>query len=151
MNPTLHIEATLHTGPVPMDPVLPWPADCGAEAIFVGRTRAETHPQFGALLRLEYEIYGPMAMKLMQTIADDAGRKFGCRAIRIVHAQGPVAPGQASVVIQVATPHRSEAFAACRYLIDRVKHELPIWKREIWERGETFVEGCCVSHPHEHK
>jgi len=129
-----------------MEPLRDWPGDCGAEAIFVGRTRVETHPQFGPLVRLEYEVYGPMALKLMQGMAEEAGQRFGSRAIRVVHAQGPVAPGQASVLIQVATPHRGEVFSACRYLIDRVKHELPIWKREIWEGGQTFVEGCCPSH-----
>ena len=77
--------------------------------------------------------------------ARDAAAKWDCYAIRMIHAHGPVLPGQASIVIQVATPHRSEAFLACKHLIDRVKHELPVWKRELWERGVTFVEGCCVS------
>jgi len=121
-----------------------WPADCGAESVFVGRTRRETHPEFGPLVRLEYEVYAPMAEKLLETMAREAAERWGCRAIRLTHAQGAVAPGKASVVVQVAAPHRSEAFAACRHLIDLIKHELPIWKREIWERGTTFVEGCCV-------
>lgn len=129
----------------PVDAVaLEWPGECGAESVFLGRTRRETHAEFGPLVRLEYEVYEPMAIKLMNEMAVEAGQRWGCRAVRIEHARGVVNPGQASVVIQVATPHRGEAFAACRYLIDRIKHELPIWKREIWERGETFVEGCCA-------
>lgn len=133
----------LTDGPVDTAP-LDWPPDCGGEASFLGRTRVETHPEFGNLVRLEYEVFGPMARKLMQQMAEEAARRFQCRCIRMVHACGSVLPGQASVVIQVAAPHRGEAFSACRHLIDTLKHELPIWKREIWERGETFVEGCCA-------
>lgn len=98
------------------------------------------------MVRLEYEVYGPMAKKVLGKMAEEAAEKFGCRAVRIVHAQGAVKPGEASVVIQVATPHRGDAFAACNYLIDRVKHDLPVWKREVWRGGETFVEGCCAGH-----
>ncbi|MCE9590614.1 MAG: molybdenum cofactor biosynthesis protein MoaE [Planctomycetes bacterium] len=121
-----------------------WPADCGAESVFLGRTRRETHPELGALIRLEYEVYAPMAESLLREMAGAAAQRWGCRAVRITHASGVVNPGEASIVIQVATPHRGEAFEACRYLIDRVKHELPVWKREIWERGTTFVKGCCA-------
>ncbi|MCX5658965.1 MAG: molybdenum cofactor biosynthesis protein MoaE [Planctomycetota bacterium] len=143
------IDVALCQGPAAIA-ALDWPGGCGAENVFVGRTRRERHAEFGELIRLEYECYGPMALKLLDAMARDAATRFGCRAVRIVHAQGRVEPGQASVVIQVATPHRGEAFAACRHLIDRIKHELPIWKREVWERGETFVEGCCA-HSHDEK
>jgi len=137
------IDTGLHDGPVAVA-VMDWPADCGAEAVFLGRTRVETHSQHGGLMRLEYEVYAPMANKLLHEMAAAASAKFGCKAIRLVHAHGVLPPGEASIVIQVATPHRAAAFDACRYLIERVKHELPVWKREIWEHGETFVEGCCV-------
>ncbi len=123
---------------------LDWPGACGGECVFLGRTRSEDHPDFGPLVRLEYEVYGPMAKKVLGQMAGDAAKKFGCLAVRMVHAQGAVQPGEASVVIQVATPHRGEAFEACRYLIDRLKHDLPVWKREVWRDGETFVDGCCA-------
>jgi len=122
-----------------------WPEACGGECVFLGRTRSETHPKLGPLIRLEYEVYAPMATKVLNQMATDAVERYGCQALRIVHAQGSVAPGEASVVIQVATPHRGEAFEACRYLIDRIKHKLPVWKKELWRDGETFVEGCCVN------
>lgn len=138
------IEVGMNTGPV-SEITLDWPSACGAEVVFWGRTRAETHPEFGELIRLEYEAYAPMVEKLLGEMARDAAAKWDCYAVRMIHAHGAVLPGQASIVIQVATPHRSEAFLAGKYLIDRVKHELPIWKREIWMRGVTFVEGCCVS------
>ncbi len=138
------IDVGIHLGAVPVV-ALPWPDDCGGECVFIGRTRGETHAQFGRLLRLEYEMYEPMAVKVMHAMALDAAERLGCRAVRIVHAKGPVALGEASVVIQVATAHRGESFVACKHLIDRIKHELPVWKREIWERGSTFVEGS-VAH-----
>ena len=137
------IQTALHDGPVGCA-MLDWPADCGAEAIFLGRTRSQTHPQFGPLVRLEYEVYEPMAQQQLLAMAHDAATRWPCGAIRIVHARGRIEPGRASVVIQVATPHRAEAFEACRFLIERIKHELTIWKREIWQHGETFVEGCCA-------
>ncbi len=141
----VRIHAAVQDGPVSFSE-MDWPSECGGECVFLGRTRADTHPEHGKLLRLEYEVYAPMAEKVLNRMAHDAAVKFHCRAIRIVHAQGAVEPGQASVVIQVATPHRAESFQACRYLIDRLKQELPVWKREVWQDGETFVEGCCVKH-----
>jgi molybdopterin synthase catalytic subunit len=139
------VQTGLVDGPV-QAVAMPWPDGCGGEAVFLGRTRRETHPTLGPLHRLSYEVYPEMVLKLMDAMARDAAGKFGCRAVRLVHARGEVPIGAASVVIQVATPHRGEAFAACRYLIDRLKHELPIWKRELWERGETYVHGCCAHH-----
>jgi molybdopterin synthase catalytic subunit len=138
------LEVAIHDGPVAVVD-LAWPADCGAEALFVGRTRGETNDRLGDLVRLEYEVYEPMASNLLKAMALAAAQRFDGRAVRIVHARGPVAPGQASVVIQVACSHRAEAFAACRHLIERIKHELPVWKRQIWERGQTFVDGCCAA------
>lgn len=117
---------------------------CGAECDFVGYTRAETHETHGRLLRLEYEAYEPMAAQLLQVMAEEAAARFDCHAVRLVHAVGPVPIGQASIVIQVICGHRGASFAACRYLIERVKAELPVWKREIWERGETFAPGFNV-------
>jgi molybdopterin synthase catalytic subunit len=123
---------------------LDWPGACGGECVFLGRTRGDRHAEYGPLKRLEYEVYEPMAQKVLERMAREATEKFGCLAVRIVHAKGAVGPGEASVVIQVATPHRGESFDACRFLIDALKRELPVWKREVWRDGETFVEGCCV-------
>jgi len=120
---------------------LPTQPGCGGECVFLGRTRSETHPTLGKLQRLDYEAYEPMAKRQLDQLARSLAAKHGCHAIRIVHALGPVAVGQPSVVIQTLTPHRPAAFAACREAIDQLKLEIPIWKREVWERGETFVEG----------
>jgi molybdopterin synthase catalytic subunit len=137
------IDTGVVAGPVELTP-WDWSAltDCGAEAAFIGRTREETHVQFGRLLRLEYQVYAPMAQKLLRQMTEEAARRWGCRAVRVVHACGLIGVGQASIVIQTAAPHRGAALAACAGLIERVKHELPVWKREVWERGQTFVAGC---------
>ena len=107
----------------------------GAVATFEGLTRSETHPEHGRLLRLEYEAYGGMATKQLRRLADDAGEKWGVTRLAIVHRTGPVGLGEASVMIAVACPHRAEAFEACRWLIDSLKKDVTIWKREIWESG----------------
>lgn len=125
-------------------PLLP---GVGGECVFLGRTRGETHRDHGPLVRLDYEAYAPMVEKRLDQLARDIAQAHGCVAVRLVHATGPVAVGEASVVIQTLTAHRAEAFAACRAAIDRLKAELPIWKREIWEDGQTFVEGAAVTSP----
>lgn len=148
MHPQIHVE--ICNGPAPITP-MNWPGDCGAECIFVGRTRDETHDEFGPLMKLSYEVYEPMACKLMEKMCADIAQQYDAHAITMIHSKGEVPPSSASVVIQVATPHRSESFVATKALIDRLKHELPIWKREIWEHGETYVEGCCAHHPDDRK
>jgi len=140
---SIRIDTQVQEGPV-RAVELDWPRPCGAEVNFLGRTREQTHATFGPLQRLEYEVYQPMAERLLARMAEEEADRVGALAVRLVHARGAVAPGEASVVVQVATPHRSEAFDACRRLIDRIKHELPVWKHEVWARGRTFVEGCCA-------
>ena len=137
------IQTGLQDGPVAAVD-LPIQPGCGGECVFLGRTRTETHPEFGGLLKLSYEAYAPMAARQLDRLARQIAEAHGCHAVRLVHATGRVPVGHASVVIQTLTPHRAAAFAACREAIDRLKREVPIWKREVWERGETFVEGQAV-------
>ncbi len=140
MNHAPHLHTALHPGPVTQDD-LPATPGCGAQCVFLGHTRAETHPEHGKLLRLDYEAYAPMAQKLLHDLAAEIAAEFGLAAVRLVHATGPVAVGQASVVVQVAAPHRGAAFEACRAGIDRLKENVPVWKHEVWERGTTFAPG----------
>lgn len=140
MPPIIDIQIVNH--PVTAGAIEPFPPDCGAECLFLGRTRAETHPTHGRLERLSYEAYEPMAKTVLKQLADDAVRDYKCAAVRIHHAVGDVPLGEASVLIQVAAGHRAEAFAACRLLIDRLKKEAPIWKREAWSDGTTWSKGA---------
>ena len=95
----------------------------------------------GLLERLSYEAYDPMELGILPEIAEQAGDRLRCTRVRIHHALGEVPPGRASVLVQVNCPHRGEAFDACRFLIDRLKAEAPIWKREVWADGTTWAPG----------
>ena len=127
--------------PVSALPFDPFPQPAGAECVFLGRTREETHPEHGALRRLGYEAYRPMATRVLRDLAVEAGGRFDCLATRIHHAIGEVTPGGASVLVQVVCAHRGAAFEACRFLIDRLKESAPIWKQEQWADGTTWSEG----------
>jgi molybdopterin synthase catalytic subunit len=134
------IQVDLVPGSVDYAPLDPFPSDSGAECVFLGRTRAESHPAHGRLIRLSYEAYDAMARSMLQELARSAIERWGCTAIRLLHSVGDVPPGAASVLIQVATAHRSNAFEACRFLIDQLKASAPIWKREVWADGTTWSE-----------
>ena len=139
--PTPIIDVELRHEPVAASTFDPFPQPAGGECVFLGRTREEEHPEHGRLERLRYEAYGPMAERVLRDLAARAAREHDCLAVRIHHALGVVPPGEASVLVQVVCPHRAEAFAACRFLIDRLKREAPIWKREEWQDGSTWSRG----------
>ena len=117
----------------------------GGTCRFVGHTRAEHHPTYGRLLSLDYESHETLARRLLRHSAEEAARTAELCRIVILHALGSVAPGRPSVLVSVTAPHRGEAFTACRNLIDRLKQDAPIWKREIWEHGATWSEGSPVT------
>jgi molybdopterin synthase catalytic subunit len=123
------------------------PADRGGICVFEGCTRSEQHAEHGALLRLDYQAYDTMALKQMQQLAAEARRQWPIGALAIVHRVGQVAIGEASIIIGVASSHRAEAFTACRWLIDALKQEVPIWKKEVWQsRAETWSEAEGSNH-----
>jgi molybdopterin synthase catalytic subunit len=90
---------------------------------------------------LEYDAYPEMAEGQMREIAAEVARRWPESRLAMVHRIGPMAIGEASVVIVAACPHRAEAFEACRYAIDTLKASVPIWKKEYYEDGEAWVEG----------
>ena len=136
------IDVRIVDHPVAMIALDGFPADAGGECVFLGRTRLEVHPQLGRLAKLSYETYREMAEGVLRDLAIQATDRFGCLAVRVHHATGDVPVGQASVLVQVACGHRDKAFEACRFLIDRLKTDAPIWKREVWERGETWSQAA---------
>ena len=111
----------------------------GAVCVFVGVVR--DHNQGMAVRHLEYEAYQEMALPLMQEIAQEARRRFGVSQVRIEHRLGRLQIGEASVAVAVASPHRAEAFEACRFAIDTLKATVPIWKKEFYADGEVWIEG----------
>ena len=135
------IDVQLLDEPVQPVEIRPFPPAAGGECVFLGRTRAETHPEHGALRRLSYDAYRPMAQRVLTDLATRAASEYGCLAVRVHHAIGEVPLGAASVLVHVVSSHRAEAFRACRFLIDALKSEAPIWKREEWADGATWSEG----------
>jgi len=101
----------------------------GGTCVFVGTARRWTAGR--ETTRLVYEAYEPMALAEMQRLAEVAAERWPILRLVLVHRTGEVAIGEAAVVVGVACPHRAEAFEACRWLIDTLKAEVPIWKREI--------------------
>ncbi len=116
----------------------------GATVTFAGMTRNGNAGR--RVIRLEYEAYEPMALSEMRKLALEAGRRHEIVRIAIQHRIGVVEIGETSVAIAVSAAHRAEAFAACRFAIDRLKEIVPIWKKEYFAGGEVWV-GCQTSHP----
>ncbi len=114
--------------------------DCGAVTTFVGLVRDENGGR--QVLWLEYEAYAPLAVKAFARIDEEAGGRWPSIGLAIHHRIGRLEIGEPSVVIAAASPHRAEAFAACRYAIERIKQIAPIWKHEHFEGGEVWIEGA---------
>jgi molybdopterin synthase catalytic subunit len=110
----------------------------GALCLFLGVVRGDNDGR--RVLRLEYEAYEDMALPLMEEIAAEARARFGVSDVRIVHRLGRLEVGEVSVAVAAASPHRAEAFAACRHAIDAVKARVPIWKKEIYADGAAWRE-----------
>jgi molybdopterin synthase catalytic subunit len=113
------------------------PSD-GALCLFVGVVR--DHHQGRAVSRLEYEAYEEMALAELAAIEREARRRWPLGDLRIVHRLGPLEIGEASVAVAVVSPHRAEAFEACRYAIDTLKQTAPIWKKEFYADGSSWIE-----------
>jgi molybdopterin synthase catalytic subunit len=111
----------------------------GAIVTFSGIVRGTN--QGKKVLFLEYEAYPEMAAKMMERIGKEIQDTWGLSAVRMQHRVGRLNVGETSVVIVVAAPHRDDAFAACQYAINRLKRIVPIWKKEVFEDGEVWVEG----------
>ena len=112
----------------------------GAVAVFVGTVR--DHNRGRRVLFLEYETYPEMAESEMRRLVEQAGSRFAVSSVAIVHRTGRLEIGEISVAVAVAAAHRDQALEACRFLIDTFKHTVPIWKREVFEGGEVWIEGA---------
>lgn len=113
----------------------------GAVVLFLGTVRDNSDGR--RVVGIEYDAYGPMAEGLLaRTEAEVARRWPSVRSARIAHRVGRLGLGDVSVAIAVSSPHRKEAFEACRYAIEAIKHEVPIWKKEEMADGTAeWVEG----------
>ena len=111
--------------------------DCGADLLFVGRVRGVYKGQ--TVRHLEYEAYPQMAVRRMEKIAKEAMEQFKAR-VAIVHRVGKVLPNEISIVIAVATPPRGASYDASRFVLEALKRDVPIWKREITDDGAFWKQ-----------
>jgi molybdopterin synthase catalytic subunit len=107
----------------------------GGIDVFLGTTREERHADGRELIALDYEAYEDMAVKQLRDLAAEARRRWPVVKLAIVHRTGWVKLAEPSVVIAVACAHRGEAFDACRWIIDTLKKDVAIWKKEVWSDG----------------
>ncbi len=110
---------------------------CGAVVTFLGTVRDLTGDE--VTVALEYEAYPPMAEMQMAEIAREVGSRWTVGDIALVHRLGRLEVGEISVAVAVSCPHRADAFAACRYAIDRLKEVVPIWKKDLGPDRATWV------------
>ena len=107
----------------------------GGIVTFEGATRRDVDPEHGAILRLDYEAYESMTRQQLERLAGEARKRWSAGRVAIIHRLGGIPPGEVALMIAVACGHRAEAFDACRWLIDTIKKEVPIWKKDIFEDG----------------
>jgi molybdopterin converting factor subunit 1 len=126
-------------GPVDIAGVIAEVADeqAGAIATFLGTVRARSRDR--DVIALEYEAYSEMAEKVIAEIAEEAKERYDLCEIAVTHRLGHVEIGDVSVAIAISAPHRHDALAACRDMIDALKERVPLWKKELYAGGEEWI------------
>ncbi|MCS7207747.1 MAG: molybdenum cofactor biosynthesis protein MoaE [Dehalococcoidia bacterium] len=109
----------------------------GGVVTFLGTTRNHTNGR--RVVYLEYEAYIPMAQRKLAQVVEEARQRFGVPHVAVAHRLGRLEVGEISLVVAVGSPHRREAFAAIAYIVDRIKQDVPIWKKEVFEDGAVWV------------
>lgn len=112
---------------------------CGAVVSFVGLTREMEGDE--RVLRLEFDAWKDRLNSVLERLATEAMTDFGVTAVAMAHRTGSVGPNEPIVAIHVGSPHRKEAFTGCSWLIDELKRQAPLWKKEVTTAGETWKEG----------
>ena len=113
--------------------------EAGAIALFYGVVRNENLGR--TVLYLEYDAYPEMAIKKMKEVADEVRVKFPVTGVGVLHRTGRLEIGETSLLVAVSSGHRREAFEGCHFAVDRIKQIVPVWKKEVFEGGEEWIEG----------
>jgi molybdopterin synthase catalytic subunit len=123
---------------------------CGGFTAFEGWVR--DHNEGQQVMRLEYEAFEALGVREGERIMAEACERFGVKQVLCVHRLGDLQLREIAVWVGVASAHRDEAFKACRYIIDEVKHRVPIWKKEHYVSGDSGWVNCerCAEHAHDH-
>jgi molybdopterin synthase catalytic subunit len=111
--------------------------NAGAITTFIGTVREMTQEK--RTVYLKYEAYVPMAVKQLQLIGEEIGKRWEGTKVAITHRIGELEISDVAVTIAVSSPHRAASFEACRYAIERIKEVVPIWKKEHWDSGEAWM------------
>ncbi len=126
-------------GPLDLEAVVAEAADerAGAIATFQGTVRKQSRGR--DVIALEYEAYSEMAEKVIAEIAGEVRERYDLCEVAVAHRLGRVEIGETSVVIAVSAPHRQDALAACKDVIDALKERVPLWKKELYVGGEEWI------------
>ena len=116
------------------------PRSCGAVASFVGIVRNHDHGR--AMKSLYYDCYRSMAEKMIKALIEETEARWKIDKVRVLHRIGHLEIGEITVAISVSSTHRAEAFEACRFMIEKIKEKVPIWKKEIFEDGMSEWVSC---------
>ena len=111
----------------------------GAVTVFLGVVRDNNLGR--NVGHLEYDAYPAMAERVMREIAEEAKARFGLEDCAVLHRTGRLEIGETSLLVAVASGHRAESFDAGHWLVDEIKKRVPVWKKEVWEDGEAWIEG----------
>ncbi len=133
----------IRVAPDPLDPAdttaaVERPA-AGAVVLFFGNVRDENKGR--AVAHLVYDAYPSMAEKVMRRLAAEAIERFGLEDAAVLHRTGRLEIGETSLLVAVSHGHRREAFEAGLWLVDEIKRQVPVWKKEVWADGEEWIEG----------
>ena len=124
--------------------------ECGGTGIFIGTVR--NHHEGRAVQALKYTSYAPVAEKMIRTIEQEIQEKYALLYVRVVHRIGTLDIGDKAIIAIAYAPHRREAFQACEEAVERVKHEVPVWKEEFYTDGSSqYVAGCCIRKDYDEK
>jgi molybdopterin synthase catalytic subunit len=130
----LHLES--------FDPIQNFP-ECGGIDFFIGTVR--NHHEGKAVKSLKYTSYAPVSEKMIRQIEQEIQQQFAVPYVRVIHRVGTLDIGEKAIIAVAYAAHRREAFAACEEAVERVKHEVPVWKEEFYQDGSSqYVAGCCI-------
>ena len=117
--------------------------ECGGIGVFIGTVR--NHHEGRAVKALKYTSYAPVSEKMIRQIEQEIQEKFAVSYVRVIHRIGMLDIGEKAIIAIAYSAHRREAFAACEEAVERVKHEVPVWKEEFYVDGTSqYVAGCCI-------
>ncbi|MFT0695661.1 molybdenum cofactor biosynthesis protein MoaE [Acinetobacter bereziniae] len=124
------------------DPIQNFP-ECGGIGFFIGTVR--NHHEGKAVKSLKYTSYAPVSEKMIRQIEQEIQQQFAVPYVRVIHRIGTLDIGEKAIIAVAYAAHRREAFAACEEAVERVKHEVPVWKEEFYQDGSSqYVAGCCI-------